>query len=69
MNLFAELRRRNVFRVAAAYAVVAWLLIQAADILLDNFGAPEWVFKSFAALLSRPGPASASIDSLQPGWS
>jgi TolB-like protein/Flp pilus assembly protein TadD len=37
--------------VGAAYVVVGWLLLQAADILLDNFGAPEWVFKSFAALL------------------
>jgi TolB-like protein/predicted Zn-dependent protease len=51
VSLFAELKRRNVFRVAAAYAVVAWLLLQAADILLGNFGAPEWVFKSFVALL------------------
>jgi len=50
-SLFTELKRRNVFRVGAAYAVVAWLLIQAADILLGNFGAPEWVFKSFTALL------------------
>jgi TolB-like protein len=51
MSLFAELRRRNVFRVGAAYAVVAWLLLQLADILLGNFGAPEWVFKSFVALM------------------
>ena len=51
-SFFFELRRRNVFRVAAAYAVVAWLLVQAADILLGNFGAPEWVFKSFVALLA-----------------
>ena len=51
MSLFGELRRRKVFRVAAAYAVVAWLLLQVADILLDNFGAPDWVFKSFAVLL------------------
>ncbi len=43
MNLFAELRQRNVFRVAAAYAVAAWLMLQLADILLDNFGAPGWV--------------------------
>jgi TolB-like protein len=50
-GLFAELKRRNVFRVGAAYALIAWLLIQAADILLGNFGAPEWVFKSFTALL------------------
>jgi hypothetical protein len=51
MSLWAELRRRNVFRVGAAYAVVAWLLLQAADVLLGNFGAPGWVFRSFAALL------------------
>jgi len=51
VTLFGELRRRKVFRVAAAYAVVAWLLLQVADILLDNFGAPEWVFKSFTVML------------------
>ena len=50
-SLWSELKRRNVFRVGAAYVVVGWLLLQAADILLDNFGAPDWVFKSFAALL------------------
>ena len=58
MSLFAELRRRNVFRVGAAYVVVAWLLIQAADILLGNFGAPEWVFKSFVALLMLGFPVA-----------
>ena len=50
-SVFSELKRRNVFRVAATYGVVAWLLVQAADILLGNFGAPEWVFKSFVTLL------------------
>ncbi|MDT8449178.1 MAG: hypothetical protein RQ847_03295 [Wenzhouxiangellaceae bacterium] len=50
MNLFTELRRRNVFRVGIAYGVVAWLVIQAADITLDNFGAPGWVFKTVAGL-------------------
>ena len=51
MSLFNELKRRNVFRVSVAYMVVAWLLLQVADILLENFGAPEWVFKSFVVLL------------------
>ena len=51
MSLFVELKRRNVFRVGAAYVVIGWLLLQVADVLLDNFGAPDWVFKSFAALL------------------
>ena len=51
MSLFVELKRRNVFRVAAGYAVVAWLLIQASDILLGNFGAPDWVFQSLVVFL------------------
>jgi TolB-like protein len=45
MNFFAELKRRNVYKVAVAYAVVAWLLIQAASILLPTFEAPAWVMK------------------------
>ncbi len=52
MSLFAELRQRNVFRVAAAYAVAAWLVLQLADILLDNFGAPDWVFKALVVFLA-----------------
>lgn len=51
MSLWAELKRRNVFRVAAAYAVVAWLLTQGADIMLGNFGAPDWVFKSLVVVI------------------
>jgi TolB-like protein/Tfp pilus assembly protein PilF len=41
----AELKRRNVYKVAVAYVVVAWLLIQAASILLPAFDAPSWVMK------------------------
>ena len=44
-NFFAELKRRNVYKVAVAYAVVGWLLIQAASILLPTFEAPPWVMK------------------------
>lgn len=50
-SFFAEMKRRNVFRVGTGYAVVAWLLLQAADILLGNFGAPDWVFKSLTIIL------------------
>jgi len=42
-NLFQELKRRKVFRVAAVYAVVAWLAIQVADVVLPTFGTPGWV--------------------------
>jgi len=48
MNLssfFVELKRRNVYKVAVAYAVVAWLVIQAASIILPAFEAPPWILK------------------------
>jgi TolB-like protein/Flp pilus assembly protein TadD len=50
-NFFAELKRRNVYKVAVAYAVVAWLLIQAASILFPTFEAPTWVMKVFVAVV------------------
>ena len=36
MSFFEELKRRNVFRVGSAYAVTAWVLIQALDIFLPT---------------------------------
>ena len=50
-GLWAELKRRNVFRVAAAYVVVGWLILQVAEILLGFTGAPDWVGKALIALL------------------
>ena len=50
-NFFAELKRRNVYKVAIAYAVVAWLLIQAASIFLPAFDAPSWVMKIFIIVI------------------
>src|SRR5881296_3425173 len=44
-NFFAELKRRNVYKVAIAYAVVAWLTIQAASIFLPAFNAPQWAMQ------------------------
>jgi serine/threonine-protein kinase len=51
-NFFAELKRRNVYKVAITYAVVAWLLIQAASILLPTFEAPTWVMKILVVFLA-----------------
>src|SRR2546430_4708804 len=51
-NFFAELKRRNVYKVAVAYVVVAWLLFQAASILLPTFEAPNWVMKAFTVFLA-----------------
>ena len=50
-SFFSELKRRNVYKVAVAYAVVSWLLIQAASILLPTFEAPAWVMKVLVAFL------------------
>jgi len=50
-NLFEELKRRNVYKVAVAYVVVSWLLIQAASILLPTFDAPASAMKILVALL------------------
>lgn len=51
MSLWAELKRRNVFRVAAAYVVIGWLMLQVADIVLGFTGAPDWVGKALIAFL------------------
>lgn len=48
--IWTELRRRNVFRVSVAYAVVAWLLIQVADVVLPTFDAPQWIMQGFISL-------------------
>lgn len=61
MNLFAELKRRNVYKVAAAYAVVSWLLIQAASILFPTFDAPAWVMKVFVVAIILGFPIALII--------
>jgi TolB-like protein/Tfp pilus assembly protein PilF len=50
-NFFSELKRRNVYKVAVAYAVVSWLLLQAASIFLPAFDAPPWVMKVFIIVI------------------
>jgi len=44
LSFFNELKRRNVFKVATAYIVMAWLVMQVADVILNNITAPGWVF-------------------------
>ena len=51
-SLFSELRRRNVFRVALTYAVVAWLLLEIASVFLPMLDAPEWIITAFVVLLA-----------------
>ena len=51
-SFFAELNRRNVYRVALTYAVIAWLLIEVASVLLPMLDAPEWLITAFVVLLA-----------------
>jgi len=55
-RLFEELKRRNVFRVAIAYAIVAWLILQVADVVLPTFQTPGWVMPAFTFLLALGFP-------------
>ena len=41
-NFFAELKRRNVYKVAVAYAIVGWLLVQVATQVFPFFEIPNW---------------------------
>ena len=50
-SFLAELRRRNVLRVAAAYALVAWIIIEAGSVLLPTFGATEGVFQVYVIVV------------------
>jgi TolB-like protein/Tfp pilus assembly protein PilF len=60
-NFFAELKRRNVYKVAIAYGVVAWLLLQAASILFPTFEAPPWTMKVFVAMTALGFPIALII--------
>ena len=50
-SFFAELKQRNVFRVAIAYILAAWVLLQIADVLFPALTLPEWGIRFVAALL------------------
>ncbi len=51
-SFIEELKRRNVVRVGVAYLVSAWLLLQLADIVLENIAAPQWVMQAFMLFLA-----------------
>ncbi len=51
MSFFEELKRRNVFRVAIAYAVIAWLILQVGDTLAPALLLPEWINSALAFFL------------------
>src|SRR5262245_25075241 len=60
-SLFAELRRRNVIRVAGVYVVVAWLILQVANNLFPALTLPAWTITFVAVLLLIGFPLTAIV--------
>src|SRR5438045_6485360 len=60
-NFFSELKRRNVYKVAIAYAVVGWLVIQIASTILPTFHAPEWVVQTLIVIVALGFPVALVI--------
>jgi len=57
-NFFAELKRRNVYRVAVAYAVVSWLLVQIATQVFPFFEVPNWAVRLVVLILALGFPVA-----------
>src|ERR1700731_576196 len=60
-NFFSELERRNVYKVAVAYAVVGWLLVQVATQVFPFLEIPNWVVRLVIALVAIGFPISLVI--------
>jgi len=60
-RLFAELRRRNVFKVASVYAVTAWGAVLGASSLFPAFGAPSWAVPMFVAIAVLGFPIAIAL--------
>lgn len=56
MSLFQELKRRNVFRVSIAYAIVAWLILQILDVAVPILDIPDWVGKAVLLVVALGFP-------------
>lgn len=51
MSLFAELKRRNIFRVGLLYVALAWLLVEIGGLLVELLGLPGWIHRFVFGLL------------------
>ncbi|HEY3663331.1 MAG TPA: hypothetical protein VGL24_09295, partial [Chthoniobacterales bacterium] len=60
-NFLAELKRRNVYKVAAAYAAVGWLLIEIVTQVFPIFGIPNWVVRLIVLLVGLGLPVALLI--------
>ena len=60
-NIFAELKRRHVYKVAVAYGVVGWLVVQVVSTVLPMFHAPEWVAQTVVVIVILGFPIALVI--------
>src|SRR6202011_2232638 len=60
-NFFAELKRRNVYKVAVAYAVVGWLIAQVATQIFPFLEIPNWVVRLVIVLIAIGFPIALVI--------
>src|ERR1041384_5622454 len=60
-SFFAALKRRHVYKVAVAYAVVGWLVIQVSSTVLPTFHAPEWVVQTLVVMVAIGFPIALVI--------
>ena len=61
MQLYSELRRRNVLRMAGVYLVVAWAAIEVADVLIGMLGLPEWIGPGLIIVLAIGFPIALLV--------
>ena len=57
-SVWTELKRRKVVKVAVAYGIVGWLLIEVASVLLPTFQAPEWIMRVFSFFIIAGFPVA-----------
>src|SRR5262245_27911022 len=55
------LKERGVIRVAASYAVIAWLVLQIGDVTLQPLGAPSWVMRALVWLAFIGFPIAVAL--------
>jgi len=60
-TLWRRLRRRGVVRVALGYLVIAWLVLQVGDVVLDPLGAPPWVMRLLIVLAAVGFPIALAL--------
>jgi TolB-like protein len=61
MGFFEELKRRNVIRIAIAYGVASWFILQLADVVLENIGAPGWMMQTVMLVLAAGFPLAVIV--------